>query len=47
MNSQQFKKMAGTRAVFVFADSDTPSPVERDGLIWTAQELHHEELAAS
>jgi hypothetical protein len=35
-----YKKMAGTSAVFVFADFQGPSPVERDGLIWTATELH-------
>ena len=36
---QVFKKMAGTSAVFVAADHAGPSPVERDGLSWTAQEL--------
>ena len=45
MDNQQYKKMAGTRAVFVFSDSDRPSPVERDGLIWSAQELHRDELS--
>lgn len=38
--SQIFRKMAGTAAVFVFSDNHGPSPVERDGLSWTAQELH-------
>lgn len=34
-----YKKMAGTAAVFVTADYDGPSPVERDGMSWSAQEL--------
>lgn len=36
---QLYKKMAGTSAVFVAADHSGPSPVERDGLVWTAHEL--------
>ncbi len=39
-----YKKMAGTSAVFVFADNSISSPVERDGLIWSAEELHLNEL---
>lgn len=35
-----FKKMAGTSAVFISTEFDKASPVERDGLIWTASELH-------
>ena len=34
-----YKKMAGTSAVFVSAEHSGPSPVERDGLVWTAHEL--------
>ncbi len=34
-----YKKMAGTAAVFVSADYDGPSPVERDGMSWSAEEL--------
>lgn len=34
-----FKKMAGTAAVFIPADFSTPSPVERDSLVWTESEL--------
>ncbi len=45
MTAQQYKKMAGTSAVFVFADNNRPSPVERDGLCWTHEELHLEELS--
>lgn len=41
--SQRFRKMAGTAAVFVFVDHHGPSPVERDGLVWTAQELHYDD----
>jgi len=32
--------MAGTSAVFLREDHDNPAPVERDGLTWTADELH-------
>ena len=39
-----YKKMAGTSAVFLREDYDGPSPVERDGMIWQAEELHLEEL---
>ena len=39
-----FKKMAGTSAVFLSADFAKASPVERDGMIWTAEELHLEQL---
>ena len=44
MTFDNYKKMAGTAAVFVRADLDRPSPVERDGMVWTARELHLEEL---
>ena len=36
----QYKKMAGTAAVFIVADKHANSPVERDGMIWGAEELH-------
>lgn len=36
--------MAGTSAVFLSADFAKASPVERDGMIWTAKELHLEQL---
>jgi hypothetical protein len=39
-----FKKMAGTAAVFLVADHEKASPVERDGMVWTAEELHLNEL---
>ncbi len=39
-----YKKMAGTSAVFLREDYDGPSPVERDGMVWQAEELHLEEL---
>jgi hypothetical protein len=39
-----YKKMAGTSAVFLSADFDKASPVERDGLIWSAAELHLEQF---
>jgi hypothetical protein len=37
---KSYKKMAGTSAVFVFADYQGPAPVERDGLVWSSAELH-------
>ncbi len=40
MNEPTYKKMAGTAAVFIRVDYAKASPVERDGLIWTATELH-------
>lgn len=39
-----FKKMAGTSAVFISSDYDKASPMERDGVIWSAKDLHLEEL---
>ena len=42
--TQGYKKMAGTSAVFLREDYDGPSPVERDGMIWQAEELHLDEL---
>ena len=42
--TQGYKKMAGTAAVFLREDYDGPSPVERDGMIWQAEELHLDEL---
>lgn len=42
----QFKKMAGTAAVFILADQHANSPVEREGLIWNARELHLDTLPA-
>ncbi len=40
MFAQNYKKMAGTSAVFLSADYDGASPVERDGMLWSAEELH-------
>lgn len=36
---RQYKKMAGTSAVFIPADFPAPSPVERDSFVWTEVEL--------
>ncbi len=36
----QYKKMAGTAAVFVASGEHADRPVERDGLSWSAKELH-------
>lgn len=43
---EQFKKMAGTAAVFIRADLHANSPVERDGMIWTVDELKLDSLNA-
>ncbi|VUD69292.1 hypothetical protein TDB9533_04659 [Thalassocella blandensis] len=40
MKQRIYKKMAGTSAVFISSEHDTPSPVERDGLTWTDAELN-------
>lgn len=34
-----FKRMAGTAGVFIRTEHNHASPVERDGLIWTDEEL--------
>jgi hypothetical protein len=39
-----YKKMAGTSAVFLIADFSKATPVERDGLSWSAEELHLHQL---
>jgi hypothetical protein len=39
-----YKRMAGTSAVFLLEDYDGPSPVERDGMVWQAEELHLDTL---
>jgi len=39
MRAREFKKMAGTSAVFVDANYPFASPVERDGMIWSEEEL--------
>lgn len=44
MLAQAYKKMAGTSAVFLSAEFNKASPVERDGMVWSAQELHLEQL---
>ncbi len=44
MLAQSYKKMAGTSAVFLSATFNKASPVERDGMIWTAEELHLEQM---
>lgn len=40
MRERSYKKMAGTSAVFIPADFNGASPVERDGLVWSGEELH-------
>lgn len=46
MLAQSYKKMAGTSAVFLSADHVGASPVERDGMVWSAEELHLNELTS-
>ncbi|NKB32710.1 MAG: hypothetical protein GKR91_06395 [Pseudomonadales bacterium] len=36
--------MAGTSAVFLSTDYEGASPVERDGMVWSAKELHLSQL---
>lgn len=47
MNAPIYKKMADTSTVFLFADFAKASPVERDRMIWTANELHLEASSAT
>jgi len=44
MHALTYKKMAGTAAVFLSSEFDKASPIERDGMVWTAQELHLDKL---
>lgn len=44
MSTPTYKKMAGTSAVFLSTDFDKASPVERDGMVWTVEELHLDKL---
>ncbi len=39
-----YKKMAGTAAVFVLAHLHANTPVERDGMVWSEDELHMNEI---
>jgi hypothetical protein len=39
-----YQKMAGTSAVFLLSDHLKSSPVERDGLTWSAQELRVDKI---
>ncbi len=43
---KSYKKMAGTSAVFIASDYSGATPVERDGMQWTANELHMDDLPA-
>lgn len=45
-NTMNYKKMAGTAAVFVLADLHADKPVERQGEIWSDRELHLHTLPA-
>lgn len=47
MKTLGYKRMAGTSAVFLREDYDGPSPVERDGMVWQAEELHLNEVPAA
>ena len=46
VTANQYKKMAGTSAVFVVSSRNKPSAVERDGLTWTPDELHLDHLSS-
>lgn len=43
----RYKKMAGTAAVFVAANQHANAPVEREGMVWSASELHLDGLVIS
>jgi len=44
---KNYQRMAGTSAVFVLDSYQGPSPVERDGLVWSEDELHLRDLSDS
>ena len=44
MDAPAYKKMAGTAAVFLSTDFEKAAPVERDGMVWSAEELHLDKL---
>ncbi len=46
MLATAYQRMAGTSAVFLSTDYQGASPVERDGMVWSAQELHLDQLTA-
>lgn len=37
---REYKKLAGTSAVFILETYQGASPVDREGLVWTESELH-------
>jgi hypothetical protein len=41
---RQYKKLAGTSAVFILDSYQGASPVDREGLVWTEEELHLEQM---
>ena len=41
---EQYKKLAGTSAVFILDSYKGASPVDREGLVWTESELHLEQM---
>ena len=43
---QQYKKLAGTSAVFILDSYEGASPVDREGLIWTDSELHLDQMSS-
>lgn len=40
---RQYKKLAGTAAVFILADHTGTAPVERSGMVWQGSELHFDQ----
>ena len=41
---RQYKKLAGTSAVFILDGYKGASPVDREGLVWTESELHLDQM---
>ena len=41
---REYKKLAGTSAVFILDGYQGASPVDREGLVWTESELHLDQM---
>jgi hypothetical protein len=42
---RQYKKLAGTSAVFILDGYQGTAPVDREGLVWTESELHLDQMS--
>ncbi len=41
---RQYKKLAGTSAVFILDGYQGAAPVDREGMVWTESELHLDQM---